>query len=168
MRKLIFASLLLLTVLALAACGGGGSSSSTESTVTEGAGMPEEAATPETAWAKEVKGVMNEFENSVSAQLTEEISTASSQNLLEPLYATYAVDLAVLSRKLDKTEPPKACVALHQKVVKLTKEAAELTKKLSEQKKLSQTAYAILVTEEGQRFNKIGQELGQLTLKPKC
>ena len=168
MRKLIFASLLLLAVVALAACGGGGSSSSTESTVTEGAGMPEEAATPEAAWAKEVKDVMDEFENSVSAQLTEEISSAGSQNLLEPLYATYAVDLAVLSRKLDKTEPPKECAALHAKMIKLTKEAAELTKNLGEQSKLSQTAYAIKVTEEGQRFNKIGQELGQLTLKPKC
>jgi hypothetical protein len=160
-RKLALIPLFLLTVLVLAACGGGSSSSSGSSTT-------EAAATPETAWAKEVKGVMNEFENSVSAQLTEEISTASSQNLLEPLYATYAVDLAVLSRKLDATEPPKECVALHEKMVKLTKEAAEITKKLSEQKKLSQTHYAILVTEEGQRFNKIGQELGQLTLKPKC
>jgi hypothetical protein len=160
-RKLALIPLFLLTVLVLAACGGGSSSSSGSSTT-------EAAATPETAWAKEVKGVMNEFENSVSAQLTEEISTASSQNLLEPLYATYAVDLAVLSRKLDGTEPPKECVALHEKMVKLTKEAAEITKKLSEQKKLSQTHYAILVTEEGQRFNKIGQELGQLTLKPKC
>lgn len=165
MRKLAFTSLFLLAVLALAACGGGGSSSSGSSS---GSSTAETAATPETAWAKEVKGVMNEFENSVSAQLTEEISTASSQNLLEPLYATYAVDLAVLSRKLDKTEPPKACAALQKKMVSLTKEAAELTKTLSEQSKLSQTAYAIKVTEEGQRFNKIGQQLGQLTLKPKC
>jgi hypothetical protein len=164
-RKLFFASLLLLSVLALAACGGGGSSSgsgSTESTVTAGAG------TPEGAWAKEVKGVMSEFENSVSAQLTEEISTAQSQNLLEPLYATYAVDLAVLSRKLDKTKAPKQCAALHTKMVGLTKEAAELTKKLGEQSKLSQTEYSFKVTEEGQRFNKIGEQLGKLTLKPKC
>ena len=93
---------------------------------------------------------------------------AENQKLLEPLYATYAVDLAVLSRKLDKTEAPKACVAMQKKMVGLTKEAAELTKRLSEQSKLSQSDYAVKVTEEGQRFNKIGQQLGQLTLNPKC
>ena len=110
--------------------------------------------------------MMSEFENSVSAQLTEEISGAQTQNLLEPLYATYAVDLAVLSRKLDKVDAPKACAALQKKMVGLTKEAAELTKSLSEQSQLSQNDYSVKVTEEGQRFNKIGQELGQLTLKP--
>lgn len=165
MRKLLITSLLLLSIVALAACGGGSSSSSGSSTSTSTSATP---ATPETAWAKEIKGVMSEFENSVSAQLTEEISGAQSQALLEPLYSTYAVDLAVLSRKLDKVEAPKACAAQQKKMVGLTKEAAELTKKLGEQSKLNQTEYSFKVTEEGQRFNKIGQQLGQLTLNPQC
>jgi len=160
-RKLAIIPLLLLAVLALAACGGGGSSgaaSTTSSTL----------ASPEGAWAKELTGVMTEFENKVSARLTEQISESSSQPLLEPLYATYSVDLFVLSKKLGKTEAPKACVALRKRMVDLTREVAALTEELGHQSHLSPEKYAVKVGRQGLKIDKIGHQLGQLTANPSC
>ncbi|MFT3863881.1 MAG: hypothetical protein QM729_06385 [Solirubrobacterales bacterium] len=166
MRKLILIPLILTALLALAACGGGGSSSSsggTEGTTT--------ADTPESAWADEVTEVFSEFENKVSAQLTEEISSASSPALLKPLYATYSVDLSVLGNKLENTEATKACVALREKMVGYVREVAELTEKLGSSgkyAKLDETAYAVKVAEQGQHIDKVGRKLGTLTTDPSC
>lgn len=171
MRKLTLAALLLVAVLALAACGGGGSSSSGGTTggPTAAASEPaESAASPEAAWAKEITDVMSEFENKVSARITEQIHTSTSQQHLEPLYATYSINLSVLGNKLEATKAPKACVATREQMVGDTRKVAALTKELGHQPKLSPEQYAAKAYELGLKFDKLGHHLGGLTAEPTC
>lgn len=161
MRKFALISLLLVAVLALSACGGGGSSSS-GTTTSSG------SASPEAAWAKEITALMSEFENKVSATLTEQINTSTSQPILEPLYVTYSINLSVLAKKLEKTKAPKACVAVRAQMVKYTLQVAALANELGHQSHLSPEAYAQKGRELGLKIDKIGRRLGALTAKPKC
>lgn len=171
MRKLTFIPLLIVAVLALAACGGGGSSSSggsgsTSASSESGAGESA-AATPEAAWAKEVTAVMNEFENKTSA-LIEQIHTSTSHQILEPLYAAYAVDLAVLSKKVEGTKAPAACVAVRKKLAGYTSQVAVLAKSLSHSPKLTPEQYAAKGFNQGLKIDKLGHALGTLAANPTC
>lgn len=162
MRKATLISLLLVAVLALAACGGGGSSSSGGSSSTTSA-----AASPEAAWAKEMTQVVTEFENKASA-LIEQIHTSTSHQILEPLYAAYAVNLAVLSKKLEATKAPAACVAVREKLAGYARQVAVLAKSLSHKPKLSPEQYAALGYHQGLKIDKLGHKLGTLVAEPTC
>ncbi len=168
MRKAALTSLLLVAVLALAACGGGGSSSS-GGTTSGGSGSGEStAASPEAAWANEITAVMTEFENKVTPTVVEPIHTSTSQQHLEPLYATYSIDLSVLAKKLEKTDAPAACVALRKKMADDVKQGAVLTKSLTKQFKLSPEQYTQRAYEKGLKIDKFGHNLGTLTAAPHC
>jgi hypothetical protein len=164
-RKLALISLLVVAVLALAACGGGGSSSSGGSggSTTEA----ESAASPEAAWAKEVTDVMTEFENKASA-LIEQIHTSTSHQILEPLYAAYAVNLEVLSKKLEATKAPAACVAARKKLAGVTSQVSVLAKSLSNDPKMTPEQYAAKGYHQGLKIDKLGHQLGALVAKPSC
>lgn len=169
MRKLTFIPLLILAVLALAACGGGGSSSSGGNTSGGStAGESAAAATPEAAWAKEITGVMNEFENKVSADVIELIHTSTAQEHLEPLYSAYSTDLTVLAKKLEKTNAAGACAAVLKKMVDDTTEVAALTKTLNGDSKLNPEQYAAKAYQQGLKIEKFGHHLGSLTANPNC
>lgn len=176
MRKLSLIALLLVTVLALAACGGGGSSSSGGSGSSSGGGAAEEggsgesaaAASPEKAWAEEVTAVMTEFENKVTPTVVEPIHTSTSQQHLEPLYATYSIDLNVLAKKLEGTKAPAACVAVRKKMAEITNKVAALTKSLSGDAKLNPEQYAAKGYNQGLKIDKLGHALGALTVEPSC
>jgi hypothetical protein len=152
---------LLLIALVLAACGGGGSSSS-------GSTSSSNADSAEAAWAKEVRSVMSEFENDVSAAMVESLSTSSSQPLLEPLYRAYGIDLARLAAKLEATQAPQACVAARQKIAAGAHRVAQLNKELGEQKNLSQEKFSFLVEEQGVKIHAAGRAFTSLIAKPSC
>jgi hypothetical protein len=162
-RKATLISLLLVAVLALAACGGGGSSSSGGS-----GSSTSSAASPESAWAKEITAVMTEFENKVTPTVIEPIHTSTSQQHLEPLYSVYSVDLSVLSKKLESTNAPAACVATRKKMAGYTRQVAVLTKALSSNPKLNDEQYSQKAYEKGLKIDKLGHALGLLTAEPNC
>ena len=169
MRKATFISLLLVAVLALAACGGGGSSSSGGST--SGGSTAEEskaAASPDEAWAEEVTAVMNEFENKVTPTVIEPIHTSTAQFHLEPLYGTYSIDLSVLTKKLEGTKAPAACVAVRKKMASITSQVAALTKTLASNPKLNAEQFSQKAYEKGLKIDKLGHALGTLTAEPSC
>ncbi len=175
MRKLTLISLLLIAVLALAACGGGGSSSSGGSETTAGGSASEEggsgessATTPEGEWAEEVTAVMTEFENKVTPTVIEPIHTSTAQEHLEPLYATYSIDLAVLAKKLEATKAKAACVAVRKKMADITRQVSALTKSLTGDTKLNPEQYAAKGYNQGLKIDKLGHQLGALTAEPKC
>jgi hypothetical protein len=173
-RKVTLISLLLVAVLALAACGGGGSSSSGGSasggsTAEETA--PEEgaaAASPEEAWAEEVTAVMTEFENKVTPTVIEPIHTSTAQFHLEPLYGTYSIDLSVLTKKLEGTKAPAACVAVRKKMAGITSHVAALTKTLAHNPTLNAEQFSRKAYEKGLKIDKLGHALGTLTAEPSC
>ena len=169
MRKAILISLLLVAVLSLAACGGGGSSSSGGST-SGGSGAKENkaAASPEEAWAEEVTAVMTEFENKVTPTVIEPIHTSTAQFHLEPLYGTYSIDLSVLTKKLEDTKAPAACVAVRKKMASITSQVAALTKTLSHNPKLNDEQFSQKAYEQGLKIDKLGHALGTLTAEPSC
>ena len=169
MRKVTLISLLLVAVLALAACGGGGSSSSGGST--SGVSTAEEskaAASPEEAWAEEVTAVMTEFENKVTPTVIEPIHTSTAQFHLEPLYGTYSIDLSVLTKKLEGTKAPAACVAVRKKMASITSQVAVLTKTLAHNPKLNAEQFSQKAYEQGLKIDKLGHALGTLTAEPSC
>jgi hypothetical protein len=168
-RKATLISLLLVAVLALVACGGGGSSSSGGST--SGGSTAEEskaAASPEEAWAEEVTAVMTEFENKVTPTVIEPIHTSTAQFHLEPLYGTYSIDLSVLTKKLEGTKAPAACVAVRNKMASITSQVAALTKTLASNPKLNAEQYSAKAYEKGLKIDKLGHALGTLTAEPSC
>jgi hypothetical protein len=168
-RKVTLISLLIVTVLALAACGGGGSSSSGGST--SGGSTAEEssaAASPEEAWAEEVTAVMTEFENKVTPTVIEPIHTSTAQFHLEPLYGTYSIDLSVLTKKLEGTKAPAACVAVRKKMASITSQVAALTKTLASNPKLNAEQFSQKAYEKGLKIDKLGHALGALTAEPSC
>lgn len=169
MRKAALISLLLVAVLALAACGGGGSSSSGGST--SGGSTSEEstaAASPEEAWAEEVTEVMTEFENKVTPTVIEPIHTSTAQVHLEPLYSVYSVDLSVLTKKLEATKAPAACVAVRKKMAGYTSQVAALTKTLAHNPTLNAEQFSQKAYEKGLKIDKLGHALGTLTAEPSC
>jgi hypothetical protein len=168
-RKVTLISLLLVAVLALAACGGGGSSSSGGST--SGGSTAEEskaAASPEEAWAEEVTAVMTEFENKVTPTVIEPIHTSTAQFHLEPLYGTYSIDLSVLTKKLEATKAPAACVAVRKKMAAITSQVAALTKTLASNPKLNAEQFSLKAYNKGLKIDKLGHALGTLTAEPSC
>jgi hypothetical protein len=168
-RKATLISLLLVAVLALAACGGGGSSSSGGST--SGGSTAEEsnaAASPEEAWAEEVTAVMTEFENKVTPTVIEPIHTSTAQIHLEPLYSVYSVDLSVLTKKLEDTKAPAACVAVRKKMAAITSQVAALTKTLAHNPTLNAEQFSQKAYEKGLKIDKLGHALGTLTAEPSC
>jgi hypothetical protein len=167
-RKATLISLLLVAVLALAACGGGDSSSSGGST--SGGSTAEEgaAASPEEAWANEVTAVMTEFENKVTPTVIEPIHTSTAQIHLEPLYGTYSIDLSVLTKKLEGTKAPAACVAVRNKMASITSQVAALTKTLASNPKLNAEQFSQKAYEKGLKIDKLGHALGTLTAEPSC
>jgi ABC-type glycerol-3-phosphate transport system substrate-binding protein len=160
-RKVTLISLLVVAVLALAACGGGGSSSS------GGSSSASAAASPEAAWAKEVTGVMTQFENKASA-LIEQIHTSTSHQILEPLYAAYAINLKVLTKKIEATKAPAACVAAQKKLASYTRQVSVLAKSLSNDPKMTPEQYAAKGYHQGLKIDKLGHKLGTLLAKPSC
>jgi hypothetical protein len=168
-RKATLISLLLVAVLALAACGGGGSSSSGGST-SRGSTAEESkaAASPEEAWAEEVTAVMTEFENKVTPTVIEPIHTSTAQFHLEPLYGTYSIDLSVLTKKLEGTKAPAACVAVRKKMASITSQVAALTKTLGHNPKLNAEQFSQKAYEKGLKIDKLGHALGTLTAEPSC
>jgi hypothetical protein len=152
----------LLIALVLAGCGGGSSSSLSSAP----SGAPVDSA--EAAWAKEVQAVMRKFENNVSATMVESISTSSAQQLLEPLYRSYAVYLARLATELEATKAPQACVPVRKKMAAAGRRYAELHKELGEGQGLSQDEYSLLVEKTRVKLGKYGSELTSLTAKPTC
>jgi hypothetical protein len=168
-RKVTLISLLLVAVLALAACGGGGSSSPGGST--SGGSTAEEstaAASPEEAWANEVTAVMTEFENKVTPTVIEPIHTSTAQFHLEPLYGTYSIDLSVLTKKLEGTKAPAACVAVRKKMAGITSHVAALTKTLAHNPTLNAEQFSRKAYEKGLKIDKLGHALGTLTAEPSC
>jgi hypothetical protein len=168
-RKATLISLLLVAVLVLAACGGGSSSSSGGST--SGGSTAEEgtaAASPEEAWAEEVTEVMTEFENKVTPTVIEPIHTSTAQIHLEPLYSVYSVDLSVLTKKLEDTKAPAACVAVRKKMANITGQVAALTKTLANNPKLNAEQFSQKAYEKGLKIDKLGHALGTLTAEPSC
>jgi hypothetical protein len=168
-RKATLISLLVVAVLALAACGGGGSSSSGGST--SGGSTSEEgtaAASPEEAWAEEVTAVMTEFENKVTPTVIEPIHTSTAQIHLEPLYSVYSVDLSVLTKKLEDTKAPAACVAVRKKMAAITSQVAALTKTLAHNPTLNAEQFSQKAYEKGLKIDKLGHALGTLTAEPSC
>jgi hypothetical protein len=167
-RKVTLISLLLVAVLALAACGGGGSSSSGGSTSGGTSEESKAAASPEEAWAEEVTAVMTEFENKVTPTVIEPIHTSTAQFHLEPLYGTYSIDLSVLTKKLEDTKAPAACVAVRKKMASITSQVAALTKTLAHNPTLNAEQYSAKAYEKGLKIDKLGHALGTLTAEPSC
>jgi hypothetical protein len=167
-RKATLICLLLVAVLALAACGGGGSSSSGGSTSRSTGEQNNAAASPEEAWAEEVTAVMNEFENKVTPTVIEPIHTSTAQFHLEPLYGTYSIDLSVLTKKLEDTKAPAACIAVRKKMASITSQVAALTKTLASNPKLNAEQFSQKAYDKGLKIDKLGHALGTLTAEPSC
>ena len=145
--------------------GGGGSATGTDAGTTAGEGA---VPSPSAAWEKELTGVMTDFENEVSAHAVEEINTTTAQQLLEPLYRNYAVDLEELSDHLEATKPPPACVAVQKKIVEDGRADAQLTKQLSHRREMSEEEYAGFAAVQREKIKRYGGELTELTADPGC
>jgi hypothetical protein len=168
-RKSAF--LLLLAALALSACGGGGSSSgSTSGGATGGAEAGAASAkpkTPEQVWAKEVEGVMRQFENS-SADSVALIHTNTSQYNLEPTYKTYSDELAKLGKQLEATKPPASCDHLRARMGVLSHKVSQILGILGHQPELSPDEYSALVFQQRYKFAHVGRKLTNITINPHC
>jgi hypothetical protein len=176
MRRSVVALTFVLAALLLSACGGGGSStgggSGGSSTSASGgdarAGAGGGAAkTPEQVWAKEVEGVMRQFENA-SAHSVEAIHTSASQYLLEPTYAQYSDELAKLGKQLEATKPPAACVQVQDRMGVLSRKVSDLMGVLDHQSDLSPEEFTALSYQQTQKFARVGRQLTNLTIEPHC
>jgi hypothetical protein len=164
--------LMFVVALSLGACGGGGSSSSsgassgaTDAGAGEAAGGA--AKTPEEVWAKEVEGVMRQFENS-SADSVALIHTNVSQYNLEPTYKTYSAELAKLGKELEATKPPPACEHLRERMGALSRKVSGILGVLAHQPHLSPEEYSALVFQQRYKFAHVGQKLTTITIEPHC
>ena len=166
MRKLFIPPILLALLLIAAGCGGGSSSSGGSS----GSSTSAEAASsgPEAAWAKEVTKVMSHFENHVSAQATENINTTYRQPLLEPLYRSYAIELAKLTDQLEATDAPAACAAVQKQMVDDGRAIAQLTKQLGHQGEKNEGDYAAFAQVQRIKIRRYGGDLTKLSFEPSC
>jgi hypothetical protein len=152
---------LLALALGLAACGGGGSSSAATTSASA-------EASPETAWGKEVEKVMRRFENQVSARLTEQIHTTSSQALAEPLYRAYGAALTKLGDELGETDAPSACIALRKRMVNDAHALGQLTTKLGHEGQVNQEEFSALVVVQQSKMRRYGRDLTKITYRPHC
>lgn len=173
MRKSAFLLLLLLAALLLSACGGGGSSSgsgsgaSTDGGAAEAGGAGAKPKTPEQVWAKEVEGVMRQFENS-SANSVALLHTNTSQYNLEPTYATYSDELAKLGKQLEATKPPASCEHLRARMGVLSRKVSQILGVLGSQGELSPEEYSALVFQQRYKFAHVGRKLTDVTINPHC
>lgn len=168
------ALLLLAAALLLSACGGGGSSgggSSGSSKTTpsggETAAAGKKAKTPEQVWAKEIEGVMRQFENS-SAQSVALLHTSTAQYNLEPTYATYSEELNQLGKNLEATDPPASCEHLRAKMGALSRKVSGILGVLGHQAELSPEEYAALTAQQRYKFARVGRRLTNATIYPHC
>ena len=172
MRKSAFL-LLLLVALVLSACGGGGSSTGSSSGASTGGGGAEAGGasakpkTPEQVWAKEVEGVMRQFENS-SADSVALIHTNTSQYNLEPTYATYSDELAKLGKQLEATKPPASCEHLRERIGVLSRKVSQILGVLGSQGELTPEEYSALVFQQRYKFAHVGRKLTNITISPHC
>jgi hypothetical protein len=165
MGRSALAVTLILAALLLSACGGGGSSSTIPaSTTTSAASKPK---TPEQVWAKEVEGVMRQFENS-SANSVALLHTNTSQYNLEPTYATYSDELAKLGKQLEATKPPASCEHLRARMGVLSRKVSQILGLLGHQPELSPEEYSALVFQQRYKFAHVGQKLTTITITPHC
>lgn len=173
MRKVLPIALLLAVALLLVACGGGSSGASRSATTSASSGADEAgagkdaASGPEQVWAKEVEGVMRDFENS-SAHSVESIHTSSSQYLLEPVYARYSRELDQLGKRLAATKPPASCAQVQQRMVVLSHKVSDVMGVLGSQGELSPEEFFALANQQSYKFSRVGRELTKLTIHPRC
>jgi hypothetical protein len=175
MRGFLSVAALVAAALLLVACGGGSSSSpgsgSASTTATTGnakaGGGSEAASGPEKVWAKEVEGVMRDFENS-SAHSVESIHTSSSQYLLEPVYARYSDELAKLGKQLEATDPPATCKQVYARMGVLARKVSDVMGVLGAQGELSPEEFFALANQQGYKFSRVGRQLTKLTIHPHC
>jgi hypothetical protein len=164
---------LLLAALVLSACGGGGSSSGSSSGGSadgggaEAGGASAKPKTPEQVWAKEVEGVMRQFENT-SSQSVALLHTSTSQFNLEPIYATYSDELADLGKQLEATKPPASCEHLRARMGVLSRKVSQILGVLGSQAKLSPEEYSALVFQQRYKFARVGRKLTDSTINPHC
>jgi hypothetical protein len=172
-RRVLPIALLVAAALFLAACGGGSSSTAGTATTSgssgaaEAGGRKDAASAPEQAWAKEVEGVMRDFENS-SAHSVESIHTSSSQYLLEPVYARYSRELDQLGKQLAATKPPPSCAQVQQRMVVLSHKVSDVMGVLGSQGELSPEEFFALANQQSYKFSRVGRELTKLTINPHC
>jgi ABC-type glycerol-3-phosphate transport system substrate-binding protein len=164
MRRTAAALSLVLVALLLSACGGGGSSSGSDSSTSSSGGG---AKTAEQVWAKEVEGVMRQFENA-SAHSVEAIHTSTSQYNLEPTYATYSHQLAKLGKQLEATDPPASCEALRERMGVLARKVSAIMGVLGDQHELSPEEFSALAYQQGYKFSRVGRQLTNATIHPHC
>jgi hypothetical protein len=160
----------LVVALLLSACGGGGSSSGSgagSSSTSAGGGDASQAKTPEQVWAKEVEGVMRQFENT-SAGSVSVLHTSTSQYTLEPTYKTYSDELAKLGKQLEATAPPAACEQLRDRMGVLAKKVSQILGVLGKQQELEHDEYFALVYQERYKFARVGRQLTNATIHPHC
>jgi hypothetical protein len=165
-RKVLPIALVVAAALFLVACGGSSSSSGSSSTSpsdTEAA----KVKGPEQDWAKEVEGVMRQFENS-SAHSVESIHTSSSQYLLEPVYARYSDELDQLGKQLEATDPPATCAQIQKRMVVLSHKVSDVMGVLGNQRELSPEEFFALANQQSYKFSRVGRELTNLTIHPHC
>lgn len=110
---------------------------------------------------------MTQFENKASA-LIEQIHTSTSHQILEPLYAAYAINLKVLTKKIEATKAPAACVAARKMLASYTRQVSVLAKSLSNDPKMTPEQYAAKGYHQGLKIDKLGHKLGTLLAKPSC
>jgi hypothetical protein len=174
MRRSVVAVTFVLAALLLSACGGGGSSTGagSEGSSTSAPGGDTQAGapapkTPEQVWAKEVEGVMRQFENA-SAHSVESIHTSASQYLLEPTYAQYSDELAKLGKQLEATKPPATCLQVQDRMGVLSRKVSDLMGVLAHQSDLSPEEFTALSYQQTQKFARVGRQLTDLTIEPHC
>ena len=169
MRRTPLVISLVLAALLLAACGGGGPSSTSESSSPSAGtgGTAGGAKTPEQVWAKEVEGVMRNFENT-SAGSVSVLHTSTSQYTLEPTYKTYSAELTKLGKQLEATDPPASCQAVHDRMGALAKKVSQILGVLGEQSELNHEEYFALVYQQRYKFARVGRQLTNATIEPHC
>jgi hypothetical protein len=148
--------------LLLSACGGGGSSSGSA-----GGGDTGKSKNPEQVWAKEVEGVMRNFENT-SAGSVSLLHTSTSQYTLEPTYKSYSDELAKLGKQLEATDPPAACERLRDRMGVLAKKVGQILGVLGKQQELNRNEYFALVYQQRYKFARVGRQLTNATIYPHC
>ncbi len=170
MRRSAVALTVVLAALLVSACGGGGSSSSSGGASTSARGGAAEsggAMSPEQVWAKEVEGVMRKFEN-VTAHSVEGIHTLTSQFNLEPIYARYSLQLAMLGKQLEATHPPAVCKPARDRMGELSRQVSSIMGVLGDQHELSPEEFSALAYQQGYKFSRVGRQLTNLTIHPHC
>jgi ABC-type glycerol-3-phosphate transport system substrate-binding protein len=169
LRRIVIAlAAALVAGVLVSACGGGSSSSSPGASRAPSSGGAPGQSGPETAWTKEVEGVIRSFEDNVSAQASEQINTSTSQYRLEPMYRAYAANLDKFAAAIEATEAPAACVATRKQLAGLIHKVSDLNGVLSHQSKLSAEEFAALRGEQQYKLHRVGGEFTALSAHLHC